>query len=233
MTADHPAPAERAAPELAVAEASTPEIRAALFDVEGVIARADVAEADRRLGTLRPGLTLRQLQVVRNLPANYPLWEAYSIGAMTSEAYWSAILASLGLPAPAEQVEAVIGIQRATAWARLDPAVLDLARALGARGLRLGILSNSAPYHDEAIAGFAGAFDVAHFSHRTGRRKPMAEAYLEAARALGVPAEAIVFIDDKARNTVAAEQVGMRAVQFQAAEALAGALAALGLVAPD
>lgn len=205
-------------------------IRAALFDVESVIAHADLSEANRRLAAEWPGLTMSRVQAVRNQPDYYPLWEAYSTGKMSSEAYWCAVLAGLGLPATPDDAGRIFDVLRRTAWAHLDQAVLDLALALRARGLVLGILSNSAAYHDEAIPSFAGAFDVAHFSHRTGHRKPEPEAYLVAARALGLSPAEIVFIDDKLRNTAAAERLGMAVLHFQGAAALAGALAALGLI---
>jgi HAD superfamily hydrolase (TIGR01509 family) len=195
-----------------------------------VIAYPDIREANRRLADLRPELTMFEVQALRNQPDYYPLWERYSVGGMTSEAYWAAVLTGLGFEKTPDRVDALIDILRSTAWAHLDQTVLTMAQGLRARGLRLGLLSNSAAYHDAAIATFAGAFDIAHFSHRIGLRKPMPAAYLGAARALGVPPEAIVFIDDKRRNTAAAEQLGMRALLFQGAEGLGSALAALGLV---
>ena len=197
-----------------------------------MIAYPDIREANRRLAALRAELTMFEVQALRNQPDYYPLWERYSVGGMTSEDYWGAVLVGLGFQATPERVDALIDILSATAWANLDQTVLAMAQDLRAHGLRLGLLSNSAAYHDAAIETFAGAFDIAHFSHRIGLRKPMPAAYLGAARALGLPPEAIVFIDDKRRNTAAAEQLGMRALHFQDAEALGSALAALGLVDP-
>ena len=208
------------------------DIRAVLFDVEDVIARPDVAEANRRLALLRPGLETTEVQRVRNRPDLYPLWEAYSVGGLGSEAYWAAVLQGLGLAASRPEVQSMIDIQAATAWAEIDAAVLDIARCLRASGRRLGILSNSAPYHDAAIPSFVGAFDMAHFSHRTGRRKPMPEAYHDAAAELGAPPPAILFIDDKLRNVEAAVRVGMVGAHFGGVGALRSALAALGLMDP-
>lgn len=197
-----------------------------------MIAYPDIREANRRLATFRPDLTMFEVQALRNQPDFYPLWERYSVGGMTSEDYWGAVLAGLGFQATPDRVDALINILSTTAWAQLDQTVLTMAQDLRTRGLRLGLLSNSAAYHDAAIETFADAFDVAHFSHRIGLRKPMPAAYLGAARALGVPPEGIVFIDDKRRNTAAAVDLGMRALHFQGAEALGSALAALGLVDP-
>jgi putative hydrolase of the HAD superfamily len=107
--------------------------------------------------------------------------------------------------------------------------VLAIVRALRALGLKLATLSNSAPEHDEQVAPFADLFDVMHFSHRTGARKPEPEAYRRVLADLGVAAAACVFTDDKARNVEAAARMGIVAFIFVDATQLGAALAALGL----
>ena len=65
----------------------------------------------------------------------------------------------------------------------------------------------------------------------TGKRKPDPEAYLGAARALGVPPAACVFVDDRARNVAAAEAVGMRGIlRTPEISALRAALAEHGVL---
>lgn len=204
-------------------------IAAVVFDVEGVIAHPAAAEADRRLGERWPGLTDAEVQRTRNRPDLYPLWEALSTGRLAHDAYWAAILAALGMPAAPRDVDAMIAIQRATAWACLDADVLAWAPRLRRRGVGVALLSNSGPYHDDHLETFAGLYDVAHFSHRTGRRKPDRDAYAGVAAALGVAAAAIAFVDDKGRNIDAAEAAGMIGVPFESAAALRASLAALGL----
>jgi HAD superfamily hydrolase (TIGR01509 family) len=61
-------------------------------------------------------------------------------------------------------------------------------------------------------------------SCRTGVRKPDAECFLGAARALGVPPEQCLFIDDRPGNVAAAESVGMPALLFTDAASLRAAL---------
>lgn len=206
--------------------------QAVLFDAEGVIVHPDLARAEASLEREWPGMSVATVQAARNSEALYPLWEEYSCGRMRSEAYWAAILESVGITAEPDSVEAMQTIQAATAWARLDQAVLDLVRSLRtAARVRVGVLSNSAPDYDDAIEGFERVFDCAHFSHRTGRRKPEPEAFLGAAAALGATPDAIVFVDDKSRNRLAAEALGMHALAFTSADALAADLTALGLAA--
>ncbi|MCB0215009.1 MAG: HAD family phosphatase [Caldilineae bacterium] len=205
-------------------------IRALLFDVEGVIAQPDRAAADRGLAGLAAGLDSRAVHAARNRPETYPLWERYSTGCLTREAYWSAILEALEIPVEAEALEALLDIQAATCWARLDATLLArIAGLRGPRGPRLGLLSNSAPDHEPFIARFEADFDMAHFSHRTGRRKPQPEAYLAALEALGAPPEATLFVDDKPRNTEAAARLGLQVWHYTGREAFEGELHRLGL----
>lgn len=204
--------------------------QAVLFDVENVIAYPNEALLAERLARLDPSLTPARLQTTRDEPRLYELWDRYSVGAMSSTDYWRAIAERLGLAPDAGDTLAQAYAE--TAWARRDPAVLAVVRALRETGrVRLGLLSNSAPDHDAHAAAFENLFDVAIFSHRVGRRKPNAEAYHAAATALGVDPTAVVFIDDKPRNTRAAEAAGMTGIVFISADALTDELVALGLLA--
>jgi putative hydrolase of the HAD superfamily len=110
--------------------------------------------------------------------------------------------------------------------------MLALLDGLRKAGLRLGLLSNSAPEHEAVARSLEGRVDVAHFSHRTGRRKPDRAAYDAAVAALGLPPEAVWFVDDKARNVVAAQAAGLRGAVFTGVSALVAELAALGLIVP-
>jgi len=200
--------------------------------VENVIAHPDEVALARQLSQLDPGLSPRILQAVRDEPALYALWDAYSVGRMSSDDYWAAVLAGLGIAVTPAGVDTLRDAYRAGAWAQRDEAVLAIVARLRQAGYRLGILSNSAPEHERHAAAFADRFDVALFSHRLGQRKPAPEAYRAAAAALGVAPTAVVFIDDKPRNTRAAEAVGMTALVFTGAPALATDLARLGVLPP-
>jgi HAD superfamily hydrolase (TIGR01509 family) len=204
---------------------------AVLFDVEGVIAHADAAAADQALARRWPGVSHADVQGARNSDALYPAWETYSCGKMSSTAYWSAVLAHMGLEADPGAVDHMRALQASTAWACLDASVLAIVRNLRVSGrVRLGILSNSAVDYEAHIARFETLFDVVCFSHRIGARKPGEEAFRLAARALGAAARDTVFIDDRERNRVAAASIGFHPVAFTDAPALVRDLAALGLL---
>lgn len=208
---------------------------AVLFDAEGVLVHPDPAALDRGLDAIWPGLTRDAVDAARDGAALYGLWERYSVGALDGRTYWRAVIEALGRPADEARLAALAELLRTAWWARLDDDVLGLVdelRAAGGPALRLGVLSNSCADHDVALARFAPRFDAVCFSHRVGRRKPDAAAYDGAAAALGVAPPDVLFVDDKVRNTAAAEAAGMTAVVYTGPDALRRALAAHGLLAP-
>jgi HAD superfamily hydrolase (TIGR01509 family) len=69
-------------------------------------------------------------------------------------------------------------------------------------------------------------------SCRTGVRKPHPEAYLGAARHLGIEPEALLFIDDREVNCQGARDVGMAAIRFEDTASLRVELRARGVL-PD
>jgi HAD superfamily hydrolase (TIGR01509 family) len=218
-----------------VTDASGPSpapARALLLDVEGVVAHHDTGLLDTGLAALGLPGGWAGLGPLRREPALYALWEAHSVGRLGFEGYWSAVLARAGVAAGPDEVEQLGDLLRRAAWTRIDEAVLDLARRVRDGGRAVGLLSNSAAAYEDAIAGFADRFDIAHFSHRTGRRKPDTAAYRAAAAALAAAPRTVLFVDDKPRNVAAARETGMRAVLFEGATALETALAHHGLLAP-
>ncbi len=109
-----------------------------------------------------------------------------------------------------------------TGWAPhtyTDPTVGGVLAELRARGLALGLLSNTLwtrEYHEAVLArdGLAGAFDGLVFSSELDWTKPHASAFLASAAAVGVDdPSACVFVGDRLFDDVfGAQAVGMRAV---------------------
>jgi putative hydrolase of the HAD superfamily len=106
-----------------------------------------------------------------------------------------------------------------------------LARA--AKRLPLYVFSNTNGAHVEhfsqAYADVLGHFREIFLSSSIGLRKPDAEAYDHVVKAIGVPAGRIVFFDDLAENIEGARARGLTAVHVTSPDAVAEALAALGL----
>ena len=106
-----------------------------------------------------------------------------------------------------------------------------LARA--AQHLPLYAFSNTNNPHVEFFSGryadVLGHFRDIFLSSSIGLRKPDAEAYDHVVKAIGIPAERIVFFDDLAENISGARDRGLIAVHVTSPEDLTSALAALGI----
>jgi FMN phosphatase YigB (HAD superfamily) len=106
-----------------------------------------------------------------------------------------------------------------------------LARA--AKRLPLYAFSNTNSAHVEhfqvAYAGVLGHFREIYLSSTIGLRKPDAAAYDHVVKAIGVPAQRIVFFDDLAENIEGAQARGLTAVHVTSPDDVAQALAALGI----
>jgi HAD superfamily hydrolase (TIGR01509 family) len=106
-----------------------------------------------------------------------------------------------------------------------------LARA--AKRVPLYAFSNTNRAHTEhfsaAYADVLGHFREIFLSSAIGLRKPDAAAYDYVVKAIGVPASRIVFFDDLAENIEGARSRGLTAVHVTSPNAVADALAALGI----
>jgi glucose-1-phosphatase len=106
-----------------------------------------------------------------------------------------------------------------------------LARA--AECVPLYAFSNTNGAHVEhfssAYAGVLRHFRDMFLSSSIGLRKPDAQAYDHVVKAIGVPAERIVFFDDLAENIEGARARGLRAVHVTSSDDVAEALTALGI----
>jgi putative hydrolase of the HAD superfamily len=97
----------------------------------------------------------------------------------------------------------------------------------------IGVLNNEARATNEYRFdkfGIRKYLKVAFSSCYVGLRKPGQAIYKRAVDILGVPAERILFIDDRAENAAGAESVGMKAVRFTGGDALRSDLARLGVL---
>lgn len=93
----------------------------------------------------------------------------------------------------------------------------DLLAALKQRQVPMYALSNYPKWVDiiEAKLKLSRFMGLQFISYRMGVRKPDSEAYLTPCRALEVPAQDCMFVDDRLENVEAAASLGMRAVHFR------------------
>lgn len=197
-------------------------MKAVLFDLFGVIARVQSAESQAVLERTAGGTP-------------HLFWEAYwsqrapyDRGELTGPAYWQKVCAQLGVPLDARLTGELIAADLAS-WSETDPRMVDLLRLLQDRGFVLGLLSNipeelAARY--EATQPWLERFAVRGLSCRIGSAKPEPAAYQWCIRALGLPPEDVLFVDDRADNVRAARELGLQGHVFTSPEGLLAALEA-------
>jgi glucose-1-phosphatase len=112
---------------------------------------------------------------------------------------------------------------------------LALVERLHASGLRLGILSNTNPWHWHFVSGgrfkpLTTAFEQIVTSYEARAMKPEAAIYHHAIERAGVAPGEIFFVDDRPENVAGALAVGMDAVVYRDPETLAHDLRARAII---
>lgn len=153
---------------------------------------------------------------------------AYDNGTHTGASYWQAV----GGGALSDvQVQALI-VADTDLWTRPNQPMIDWALRLQAAGIRTGILSNLG---DAMTAGvlarlpWLAGFDHHVWSHTLRTAKPDPAIYHASAEGLGVPAGAILFVDDREDNIAGALGAGMQAIQYAGQQAFVAELDRRGL----
>ncbi|HEX8073860.1 MAG TPA: HAD family phosphatase [Thermoleophilaceae bacterium] len=148
----------------------------------------------------------------------YPLF-ALEKGEITEAHFLATIEAEL-------EGDVRLGSLRDTYFEHLHPneRMIDYMRELRARGLRMALLTNNVrewePHWRAKLPDVEEIFEVIVDSAFVGMRKPDPRIYELTVERLGggVQASDCVFVDDTDVNCRAAEELGMRAVQFRDAE---------------
>ncbi len=190
-----------------------------LFDVMGTLVHEPFHHDVPRFF----GMPLEELRRVRHPDA----WVDFERGLIDEEQYAQRFFLD-GRRLDVEGLKAAM--VESYAWIDGMP---ELCAELKARGVPLHTLSNYSPWYQliEAKLGIARWVPWTFVSCHTGHRKPEPEAYLGAARTLGLQPSECFFVDDRKLNVDAAIAVGMPAVVFDGdVVALRRALAGHGLV---
>ncbi len=199
-------------------------IRAIVFDMGGVLAhervgRARLAEFDQMLGWEPGSLVLRLY--------SGSAWIAYSTGAMDVDDYWAAVGASLEASLPSDFIQFKDNFWGAT----LDLATVEMAWRLR-QHYRIALLSNATPLLSQNLMQdphFQDLFEVVIISAEVGMRKPDPAIFHLTGRLLELPLPSCALLDDKVRNTRAAEAEGMLAIEHHDATTSERALRRLGV----
>jgi phosphoglycolate phosphatase len=184
-------------------------LKAVLFDLDGTLLDSleDLGEAVNR--------TLREL--------GFPVHEAAEYRQFIGEG--AKKLVERALPEPArddgEVVERALALYQRhyeACWherTRVFPGLSELVSDLGARGLRLGVISNKPHRFTQLCVGHffpAAGFEVILGQRDGVARKPDPAAGLEAARSLGLAPGECVYVGDSGVDMQFAKAAGMGAV---------------------
>ena len=133
------------------------------------------------------------------------------LGKITGEMMWENIGNQLGLsPLERSQCEEEY-------WAGIwDSEFLDYCRSLKSR-YKLGVLSDAESTAREKAKTWVNEslFDVIVFSSEVGVCKPDPKIFHYTIEQLGVTASEILFIDDRERNVVGANALGIHAIDYK------------------
>ena len=184
-------------------------VRAVILDYGGVVYREDPFEFDAF--AVRHGLAPGVLWAAfHDIPEYAPSRE----GRIDASGYRAGVRRAIATHIGPERAEALLveWEDAVRGHAPVEPEMLGILRALRGR-VRLGLLSNAGSGGTQRLAeaGVSDLFDDVVCSGDVGLAKPDPAIYRLAAKRLGVPVEACLFVDDMRRNVDGARAAGMRA----------------------
>jgi putative hydrolase of the HAD superfamily len=119
----------------------------------------------------------------------------------------------------------------------LNSPIVPVVSQLAASGVRLGILSNTCAAHWQHVcsrfAPLTERFPTVILSYQVGFMKPERYIYEVAIQSAGVPAERVLFVDDRLENVVGAQAAGMDAHLFEDVPRFQRLLREKQLINPD
>ncbi|HWD51281.1 MAG TPA: HAD family phosphatase [Acidimicrobiales bacterium] len=142
----------------------------------------------------------------------------------TSRDYWSMVLRRK-LASDDARLRHLVGIDIG-GWLHLNSPTLRILSDAAHRGTRLDLLSNAPHPQADAMdrSSWASLFDHRLYSCRLGIAKPELAIFERALDIIGAAPDETLFIDDRASNTRAAAELGLRTHTFSSPAALARAL---------
>jgi putative hydrolase of the HAD superfamily len=155
-------------------------------------------------------------------PNDDKLWRSMQAGEISERNYWMERTRQVGrlLGEDWNRMETFVRRARgADPEAVIRPEANSAIRIAYDAGIRLAVLSNELDLFYGADfrkqLPLLSLFDLIVDATHTGILKPDPRAYAAVTDALGLPADACVFVDDQPRNVAGALKAGMRAVQFE------------------
>jgi putative hydrolase of the HAD superfamily len=183
-------------------------IRAVIFDFGEVLSYAPPPDTIAAIAKL--------LHITRGEFFEYYYAERqdYDRGKLTAQQYWLAVARDAGTQLTPEQIEWLRRTDVAM-WSTSNPQMLAWAAQLRNQRVQTAVLSNMhADMAHSVRAEFAWArdFQCCVLSAEVGFAKPDPEIFQHCLDCLKLPPNEALFIDDKLRNTRAAEELGMATI---------------------
>jgi putative hydrolase of the HAD superfamily len=165
---------------------------------------------------------------VRSVVVDGRLIHDHESGRLSSRQFYEAFCTAIGARPDFDRLAAA-----AAEIFGLNLPVLPIVAQLRQAGYPLGILSNTCETHWEYCLReyriLSEAFGVHALSYKIGAVKPEAVIFYAAAQMAGCRPEELFFVDDTAGHVAGAQAVGIDAVHFTSAEALANDLRQRGI----
>lgn len=208
--------------------------RAIIFDCGRVITKDQDMELSDRMADLlgAPRIPFRAVYAAERLE--------YDRGTIDAAEYWARVVARLGMARqggaiPDAVLSRLIELDLRS-WFSINPATVDIIRALKKRGYRLLMLSNMNLEGKECLLGpfrtlngedWIALFDEVILSCDLKLLKPEPAIYEACLALANAEPGACVFIDDNPENVAAARARGIRGIDFTDAATLRATLAPL------
>ena len=190
---------------------------AVTFDAGQTLVELDTQMLARRLG--ERGVRIEASALEAAAPAAWTKYDdAVGKVAIPWKVFMGSLLDGAGVGERADLVDWLWDEQpRRNLWRRPIAGMIEVVAALRARGVPVGVLSNSegklAELFDEI--GWSGRFDVVVDSGREGVEKPDPRIFVRAAERLGVGVDRLIHVgDSRPADVDGALAVGARAVWF-------------------
>ena len=204
-------------------EAKKTKIRVIAFDFGGVIAKGNRQKVNQFISKAL------DIPLEAAIKAQAEL-KAYSRQGKGEEGdFWAAYAKSNGKKLP-ENWQQQLDEARLKALKEI-PGMINLVKNLQKQGFQTALLSN-VRMNQARVKNQLGFYKLFHpilLSYQTGMHKPNPKAYYRLLQELHVPADEVIFVDNKPENIKGAQAVGIDAILFSNAEQLIEALKQRGI----
>lgn len=204
------------------------KIKAIVFDFGGVIGKTDRQEIISFVAKSLSVSNEEAIKILENLKAS-SLKDNIENDYWLNEDFWVNYSRAKNIQLPPHWIEK-LNDERLKA-VRVIPGMISLVKNLKTQGYRVALLSNERKSQAQIKRklGLYYLFDPTILSYEIRLRKPDLNAYYLMLNRLNLPAQNVLFIDDKPENVAAAKAIGIDAILFKDLSQLISALKERGI----